>query len=143
MYSAHDLSDGKLWELREDDKKIGFIHITPYGYTVKDDKSKSRYKDLDDLQSKYNKLVFYKPESPKSLGTSIYGYPCDATPFNDIWDVASGLPLYTKMENSRAIFCAGYYVTHELKVLFCPRQTSLQPGKYFGPFKTELEARGF
>jgi hypothetical protein len=158
MFTAHDVADGKLWELREDDKKIGFIHITPRGYTVKANGLKAKYKDLNDLNIKFKKIVFVENSVPEQVSSvvplqadyavsmqanSVYGYPCDAEPYNDIWDVQQKIPLYTKTEKSKTFYCAGYYVTQELEILFCPKRMILQRGVFVGPFKSESQARGF
>jgi len=74
---------------------------------------------------------------------SVHGYPCSQKPYNPLWDVQKGLPLYTKTPNSKSMFCAGYYIvkfeTVNWRKAYCPKIITLQRYKYKGPIKSKTE----
>ena len=74
---------------------------------------------------------------------TVHGYPCSQKPFNPLWDVHKGLPLYTKTPKSKSMFCAGYYIvkfeTVNWRKAYCPKIITLQRYKYEGPMKTKTE----
>ena len=73
----------------------------------------------------------------------VHGYPCSQKPFNPLWDVQKGLPLYTKTPKSKSMFCAGYYIvkfeTVNWRKAYCPKIITLQRYKYKGPIKSKTE----
>jgi len=59
-------------------------------------------------------------------------------------DVKRKLPLFTKSQKSKSLYCAGYYVIRFEKgwvKSFCPKLITVERYKTHGPFKTELEMR--
>jgi hypothetical protein len=61
-----------------------------------------------------------------------------------MYDVRRKIPLFTKSEKSKSVYCAGYYVVKFDKgwvKSFCPKLITLERNDFKGPFKTELEAR--
>ena len=75
---------------------------------------------------------------------SVYGYPTDSEPFNVVYDVQRGVPLYTKIEASKSFFCAGYYIVNfsgSWVKNFCPKLLTLDRNEYRGPFYTEEEMK--
>jgi len=73
----------------------------------------------------------------------VHGYPCSQKPYNSLWDVQKGLPLYTKTPKSKSMFCAGYYIvkfeTVNWRKAYCPKIITLQRYKYKGPLKSKTE----
>ncbi len=73
----------------------------------------------------------------------VHGYPCSQKPFNPLWDVQKGLPLYTKTAKSKSMFCAGYYIvkfeTVNWRKAYCPKIITLQRYRYKGPIKSKTE----
>ena len=58
-----------------------------------------------------------------------------------MYDVKSKLPLFTKSEKSKSLYCAGYYTIRFEKgwvKSFCPKLITVERYEYRGPFKTEL-----
>lgn len=75
---------------------------------------------------------------------SVHGYPTSVTPYNSMYDVKRKLPLFTKSEKSKSLYCAGYYVIRFDKgwvKSFCPKLITIERYDSKGPFKTELEMR--
>lgn len=74
----------------------------------------------------------------------VHGYPTSVTPYNSMYDVKRKLPLFTKSEKSKSLYCAGYYVIRFDKgwvKSFCPKLITIERYDSKGPFKTELEMR--
>jgi hypothetical protein len=73
----------------------------------------------------------------------VHGYPCSQKPYNPLWDVQKGLPLYTKTPKSKSMFCAGYYIvkfeTVNWRKAYCPKIITLQRYRYKGPMKSKTE----
>ena len=61
-----------------------------------------------------------------------------------MFDIQRKLPLFTKSEKSKSVYCAGYYLVkfnvNWLKS-FCPKLITIERNQFMGPFKTELEMR--
>ena len=54
------------------------------------------------------------------------------------------LPLFTKSEKSKSLYCAGYYIIHFDKgwvKSFCPKLITVERYETRGPFKTDIEMR--
>jgi hypothetical protein len=75
---------------------------------------------------------------------SVHGFPTRATPYNSMFDIKRKLPLFTKSEKSKSVYCAGYYLVkfnvNWLKS-FCPKLITVERNEYMGPYKTELEMK--
>ena len=59
-------------------------------------------------------------------------------------DVKRKLPLFTKSQKSKSLYCAGYYVIRFEKgwvKSFCPKLMTIEGYTSKGPFKTEIIMR--
>lgn len=83
-------------------------------------------------------------EADTAQSNEVQGYPTSCSPHNGMYDIRRKLPLFTKSDDSKSLYCAGYYVIHFDKgwvKSFCPKLITLQRYEYKGPFKTELEMK--
>lgn len=74
----------------------------------------------------------------------IHGFPTKNKPYNSMFDISRNLPLFTKSEKSKSVYCAGYYLIKFNKnwlKSFCPKLITLERNQYMGPYKTELEMK--
>lgn len=72
-----------------------------------------------------------------SLDKTVYGYPTNHIPHNQIWNVQMRLPLYTKTSKSSSYHCAGYYIIKFDRTWcksYTPKLITLQRYPYQGPF---------
>jgi hypothetical protein len=70
----------------------------------------------------------------------VYGYPTSVEPFNIVYDIKRKLPLFTKSEKSKSLYCAGYYIIRFEKgwvKSFCPKLITVERYETRGPFKTK------
>ena len=61
-----------------------------------------------------------------------------------MYDVKNKLSLFSKSNNPKSLYCAGYYCIPFEKgwvKSFCPKQITIERYNYSGPFKTDIEMR--
>ena len=74
----------------------------------------------------------------------VHGMPTSCTPYNPIYDVQRKLPMFSKSNKSKSLYCAGYFIIRFNKgwvKSFCPKLITIERYKNKGPFKTEIEMR--
>jgi hypothetical protein len=83
-------------------------------------------------------------EADGSDPQEVHGFSSSTVPHNAMFDIKRKLPLFTKSEDSKSLYCAGYYIIRFEKgwvKSHCPKLITLQRYPYQGPFKTELEMK--
>jgi hypothetical protein len=144
---AKPIVDGKFWIVEEDGEKIGVLKITEqkkYVLSVK-----NSIKTFDNKKSLFTEFGkdFFTIKSSTNITTvdlSVQGYPTSSEPYNPIFDVKRKLPLFTKSDKSKSMYCAGYYIIKFDKgwvKSFCPKLITLERYPFQGPFKSELEMK--
>lgn len=146
---AKSLVANKEWLVKVNEQKIGAISKQKKGILFIKNGNAVRFNNLSELEKTFN-ISFEDPVTFSSVavanGYSIYEYPCNVEPFNPVYNVRKKLPLYTKNSSSKCQFCAGYYlIKFKKKWLksFCPKLITLERNPYYGPYKTDLEAKTF
>jgi hypothetical protein len=89
---------------------------------------------LKDIDTTISKLDSYE----------CHGYPTKWKPHKSMYNIRKKLPLFTKSNQSKSLFCAGHYVIKFPKNWvrsFCPKLITIERYPYSGPFKTEDEAK--
>jgi hypothetical protein len=74
----------------------------------------------------------------------VHGYPTSCHPYNPMYNVQKRLPLFTKSQASKSLYCAGYYIIKFNKgwvKSFCPKLITIERYENKGPFRTELEMK--
>jgi len=131
--------DGEKFATLRKDEEDRFVLSNAAGIKV--------FNTKDSLTSQFGKDFFVAKIIKESEGaelTEIHGYPTSIVPHNAMFDIKRKLPLFTKSEDSKSLYCAGYYVIRFDKgwvKSFCPKLITLQRYEFQGPFKTELEMR--
>jgi len=138
MFEAKPVSK-KFWILKSNEKKVGEININQFGYEVKINGKPDVFSSMDILKKKYN-IKFLDAVERTEDDDSIYGYPYSGEKYNMMWDLSTKLPLYTKNDDSKSWFAAGYYsvkIKNKWKTILAPKLIILQRNDYEGPFKTK------
>lgn len=143
---AKPVIDGKFWIVEDGSNKIGtlkkdetnrFIFVGTNG--------RREYNDIDTVKKTFGPNFFVTtPKQSTVTINEVHGYPTNCYPYNPVFDVKKKLPLFTKNESSKSVFCAGYYAIKFEKdwiKSFCPKLITIQRYEYLGPFKTDIEAR--
>jgi hypothetical protein len=145
---AKPIIENKFWIVEKDgtryatlrkDEEDRFVLSNERGFEIYDSK--------ESITKKYGKDFFHVKiikEADDSNPNEVHGFPTSTTPNNTMFDVRKKLPLFTKSEDSKSHYCAGYYVIKFDKgwvKSFCPKLITLQRYDYQGPFKTEIEMK--
>jgi hypothetical protein len=154
---AKTLVKDKFWIVEQNGQKLGTLskqEDNGWIFLSKQDKrqvfhtqeslfTKFGFGIFDDTQSKEDEISVDKWDVKQAEQFEVHGYPCSQKPYNPLWDVQKGLPLYTKTPKSKSMFCAGYYIvkfeTVNWRKAYCPKIITLQRYKYKGPIKSKTE----
>jgi len=143
---AKPVIDGKFWILEGEGNRVGILQKDEADKFVMLSKdNRSTFKDLKSIEKKFGKNFFVsaKPVDVKATN-EIYGFATNCEPHNPMYDLKKKLPLFTKSDASKSVYCAGYYAIKFEKGWvrsFCPKLITVQRYEYKGPFKTEMELR--
>lgn len=142
---AKTVIDGKFWIIEDNGYRVGILQKDETNkYIMLSKDKKMIYNDIRSLEKTFGKNFFISTSMPTDTNNEVYGYPTSCNPHNPMYDVKKKLPLFTKSDDSKSIYCAGYYAIKFDKGWvrsFCPKLITIQRYDYRGPFKTELEAR--
>jgi hypothetical protein len=145
---AKPIIDNKFWIVEKDGEKFATLRKDEENRFVMSNETGIKiYNTKTDLTKQFGKDFFVAKivkESDDSLPNEIHGYSTSSPPHNGMFDIKRKLPLFTKSEDSKSHYCAGYYVIKFDKgwvKSFCPKLITLQRYEYRGPFKTELEMK--
>ena len=146
-YKAKPIIDGKFWIIEDHGNKVGTLQKDEserFVLTAKN--NRSVFESVKSLEKRFGNSFFIsaKEEETPVVSNEIYGYNTNCEPHNPMYDVKKKLPLFTKSNASKSIYCAGYYAIKFDKGWvrsFCPKLITVQRYEYKGPFKTEIELR--
>ncbi len=149
MLTAHNIFKEKIWTVEENGQKIALLQYVNNSYSYKPIKigsTSESFNDLITLKKKY-KIKFLKSPRTKKIRkleqNLVYGFLAGCTPFNEVFEIKRGIPLFTKTKKSKSKFCAGYYllnVDHQWIIEFNPKLITLNNYQFKGPFKSIDEA---
>lgn len=138
----------KFWIVEADGEKVATLRKNEDNRFVMSNESGIKiYETKESLTKEFGKSFFtvkIVKESVNALPNEVHGYATSTAPHNPLYDVKRKLPLFTKSEDSKSLYCAGYYTIKFDKgwvKSFCPKLITLQRYDYKGPFKTELEMK--
>ena len=145
---AKPIIDNKFWIVEKDGAKFATLRKNEDNrFVLSNELGVQIYNDQDSLTREFGKDFFVAKiikQADDSLPNEVHGFPTSATPHHAMFDIQRKLPLFTKSEDSKSLYCAGYYVIHFDKgwvKSFCPKLITLQRYEYQGPFKTEIEMK--
>lgn len=144
---AKPILKDKFWIVEDEGVRIGTITINDDKFMLSDKSGTRFYENEKQLKKKLGKdFLFDALEIKETLPTvnEVHGYTTSSSPYNSMFDVKRKLPLFTKSEKSKSIYCAGYYIIKFDKgwvKSFCPKLITIERYDYKGPFKTDIEMR--
>ena len=146
VMKAKPVIDGKFWIIESENSRVGTLQKDESNkFILVSNKQKAIFKDVKTLEKQFGKNFFITAKTDNSSqSTEIYGYPTNCIPSNPMYDIKRKLPLFTKSDASKSVYCAGYYAIRFDKGWvrsFCPKLITVQRYEHKGPFKTELELR--
>jgi len=145
---AKPIVDGKFWIVEQDGAKIATLHKKENNkFVLSSTQGEVFFNKKDDLTKQFGLDFFLSSTKVKVTKQDIHechGFPTSVKPYNAMYDVRHKLPLFTKSNASKSLYCAGYYTIQFNKgwvKSFCPKLITLERNPYKGPFKTEIEMK--
>lgn len=144
--NAKEIIKNKFWIVQDKGENVGTISFNDEQFMLSDSKGSRFFSSAKQLQKSLKSPVQWTNlEIVESVPTKeVNGYPTSCIPYNSMYDVKRKLPLFTKSEKSKSLYCAGFYVIQFEKgwvKSFCPKLITVERYETHGPFKTELEMR--
>ena len=145
---AKPIVDGVLWIVEQDGVRVGTLHkkeSNHYMFSTKH--GEMFFNRRSDIVKQFGKEFFLKDIETTVSKTDSYdchGYPTKWKPHKSMYNIRKRLPLFTKSNQSKSLFCAGHYIIKFPKNWvrsFCPKLITVERYPYSGPFKTEEEAK--
>lgn len=146
---AKPIVDGKFWIVEEGGQKIATLHKKDNNkFVLSSTNGEMMFNKKQDLTKEFGEGFFLTNDKVKVTKTEdikeCHGYPTSCKPYNAMYDVQRKLPLFTKSNQSKSLYCAGYYVIKFDKgwvKSFCPKAITIERYPFKGPFKNELEMK--
>ena len=136
----------KFWIVEDEGVRIGTLSKNDEGFVITAKGRVDYYKSENQLKKKFGKnfLIANINKVEDDIKSEVHGYPTRTKPYNSMYDIKRKLPLFTKSEKSKSVYCAGYYLVkfnvNWLKS-YCPKLITIERNEYIGPYKTELEMK--
>ena len=147
-FKAKPIVDGKFWIVEENGSKVGTLHKKENNkFMLSAQGGEVYFSRKDELTKAFGKDFFQVSSKTKISHEEIrdvYGYPTSCRPYNPVFNIQKKLPLFTKSNASKSLYCAGYYTIKFDKgwvKSFCPKLITIERYPYKGPFKSELEMK--
>lgn len=145
---AKEVLKGKFWLVEDDGVKVGTLSFDNEKYMLNDSKGVCHYFDSQtQVSTKFDSKINWTKldiTETKLNEKYVHGMPTSCTPYNPIYDVQRKLPMFSKSNKSKSLYCAGYFIIRFNKgwvKSFCPKLITIERYKNKGPFKTEIEMR--
>ena len=138
----------KFWIVEQDGVRIGTLGISDDKFVLSSNEDVKFFDSKRQLEKTFGKDLFEKfiteKVTEKVVDKEVHGYATTTVPHNPMYDVKRRLPLFTKSDKSKSIYCAGYYIIKFDKgwvKSFCPKLITIERYEYQGPFKTDFEMK--
>lgn len=144
---AKAVLEDKFWIIEDDGIRVGTLTRESDGFVLNQKGKVVVFDDKSQLSNQFgNDFMVAKISSPdKKDQNTVHGYPTKVAPYNEMYDIKRKLPLFTKSDQSKSVYCAGFYlIKFNVSWLksFCPKLSTLEQNEFKGPFKSEIEMKG-
>ena len=149
MIKAKPILKDKFWIVEQDGENIGTMSWNDDRYMFSNKAETCFFDNKRQIKKKFGVDIVWSgeaalPAAPEDKDCSVHNFPTSVYPYNSMFDVKRKLPLFTKSEKSKSLYCAGYYIIKFDKgwvKSFCPKLITVERYDYKGPFKTDLEMK--
>lgn len=146
MKKAKEIIKDKFWIVTEQGKNVGTISYNNEHYILNGKEGTIEvYNSKSSIKNRLGSITWAPAALPeKESSCQVHDFPVNCKPYNSMFDIKQRLPLFTKSEKSKSVYCAGYYIIKFNKgwvKSFCPKLITIERYDYKGPFKTDLEMR--
>lgn len=145
MKNAKEILKDKFWIVEDKGENVGTISWNNDHYIVQTEKTiPAICKNKQSIKKRLGEITWTNLKVVEKNEYYVHDFPTNCKPFNSMYDIKRNLPLFTKSEKSKSIYCAGYYIIQFNKgwvKSYCPKLITIERYNNHGPFKTELEMR--
>lgn len=144
---AKPILKNRFWVVEDEGRRIGTLSWNEEKYMFSNSEETVFFNNKKQINSKFGVNIEWQTTTTdnKEVGEFFVNqYPTSVYPFNSMYDIKRKLPLFTKSEKSKSVYCAGYFIIRFDKgwvKSFCPKLITVERYANRGPFKTELEIR--
>lgn len=143
LYAKPVVKD-KFWIVERNGEKVATIQAVPDGVVFVDGPNRVRFPSIRILSRACGVHFERVPKKIKAAPAGdVYGFPVDVkVAHNTLYNVARRVPVYTKSDKSKSMFCAGYYLVQtedRWEEVFCPKLITINRYPFHGPFYTKEE----
>ena len=145
---AKPVLKGKFWIIENNEGRIGTMSWNDDRYMFSNSNGTCFFDNKRQMKKQFGSDIIWSDVTDKivkdNTELTVYGFPTSVIPFNTMYDVKRKLPLFTKSNNSKSSYCAGYYIIRFDKgwvKSFCPKLITVERYDTKGPFKSDLEMR--
>jgi hypothetical protein len=145
---AKPIIDNKFWIVEQDGEKFATLRKDEEDrFVLSNELGVKIFNTKESLTTQFGEDFFVAKivkEAEDAAPNEVHGYGTSSAPHNPMFDIKRKLPLFTKSEDSKSLYCAGFYIIRFEKgwvKSFCPKLITLQRYEYQGPFKTEIEMK--
>ena len=138
----------KFWIVENDGERIGTMSWNDDRYMFSNTIETCFFDNKNQIDKRFGFVVWGEDNNTQdNISTenlNVHNFPTSVYPYNSLYDVKRKLPLFTKSEKSKSLYCAGYYIIRFEKgwvKSFCPKLITVERYETKGPFKTELEMK--
>lgn len=147
---AKPILKDRFWIVEDEGRRIGTLSWNDDRYMFSNSVETCFFDNKRQMKKKFGVDIVWRDITEsltvvQTKDTTVHGYPTSVTPYNSMYDVKRKLPLFTKSEKSKSLYCAGYYIIRFDKgwvKSFCPKLITVERYETRGPFKSEIEMRG-
>ena len=145
--NAKEVLKDKFWIVESQGERVGTLTVNEEKqFMFTNTKGTVFFKNAKHLKNNLGEIDWVKDSKTtiNDADKEVYGYPTSCVPYNPLFNVQAKLPLFTKSEKSKSLYCAGYFIIKFEKgwvKSFCPKLITVERYETRGPFKTDLEMR--
>jgi hypothetical protein len=143
---AKPIVKNEYWVITDGTKKVGNVTAEGSGFDVRIGNNIEHYDSTKQIEKK-KQIEFEKTVKVKTTETvppfAVYPTTGNRT-YNSMLDVKRKLHLFTVTPKSKCFLAAGWFAIQQgdtFVPIFCPKYIFIQRYEYYGPFKTESEAK--
>lgn len=143
---AKEILKDKFWIVESEGMRVGTLSVNDEKYMFSGPQGTKYFDSEKALKRTFGKnfLITQVSDAPIEQEKLVHGYATSCIPYNTMYDVSRKLPLFTKSNKSKSLYCAGYYIVKFDKgwvKSFCPKLITVERYETQGPFKTDIEMK--
>jgi hypothetical protein len=143
---AKEIVKDKFWIVEDEGVRIGTLSMAEERFMFSSANGTRFFDNEKQLKKTFGSNMEWLEQNITEINPNkeVHGFPTSTSPFNAMFDVKRKLPLFTKSEKSKSLYCAGYYIVHFEKgwvKSFCPKLITVERYETQGPFKTDIEMK--